>query len=41
MGSTATREVGTTVGGNVNRSHKHTTITYYFSTQICKLWSFV
>lgn len=40
-GLTATREVGTTVGRNVNRSYKQTTIIYYFSTQICKLWSFV
>jgi hypothetical protein len=40
-GLTASREVGTIVGRNVNRSHKHTTIMYYFSTQICKLCSFV
>jgi Phosphate-selective porin len=36
-GLTATREVGTTVGRNVNRSHKHTNIMYYFSKQKCKL----
>ena len=36
-GLTATREVGTTVGRNANKSQKHTTIIYYFSTQICKL----
>jgi hypothetical protein len=37
-GLTATREVGTIVGRNADKSQKYTTIIYYFSTQIYKLW---